>query len=580
MADDQVRIDPQFSPPPPGDGPGRLLRIVAIVAVAIAAFAYGWLLRSPSPGQSEQDEASVTSSTTSTEEDAAASTTTRRPTATATELSAVIGFEVPLEEALPGFTDTITMTLWDDAGMDVVRWRPSEPAAETIASLHVDQLGFYAGLDASGNWYSSFDENGVLSVRALLGAVAWAAAEHVDEPWEWPSAFYEAIAVRVVDAVWHETDPGRLAWLTCWSAPSATGTIHSLDVADGAAEPVLERSVEGVCDEDPGAVLGGWGRGTWFEGWSDWGFALGRWENEAPEFLLVTDDPSDVVSIDTESGDTELFAGTGGTILRTGLRGSSEVSFLRSSDGQHIDPVPGLAGDEWVDDALWSQDGSLLALSLRRSTTTVPMIRIVEVSSGAEIAEIVEPEGEVSPMVWSTDGRFLLCARYSGGSYEAPVDDDPADSLVEWVVYDIETGHNQSISVPEGWYVGEIRLDEAESPAEHVTAVDWGIAIDGAQPGVHIVDMVVDARPLAPDQVDAVSGRLVWDETVVDLCRIEIRDVGVSFVHVGDIFGTDEGCGDNPTAMQDAFDEFGLPETACVEIRAAGVDHEYCAPLS
>ena len=30
----------------------------------------------------------------------------------------------------------------------------------------------------------------------------------------------------------------------------------------------------------------------------------------------------------------------------------------------------------------------------------------------------------------------------------------------------------------------------------------------------------------------------------------------------------------------DPFDEFGLPETACVEIRAAGVDHTYCAPLS
>jgi hypothetical protein len=31
--------------------------------------------------------------------------------------------------------------------------------------------------------------------------------------------------------------------------------------------------------------------------------------------------------------------------------------------------------------------------------------------------------------------------------------------------------------------------------------------------------------------------------------------------------------------MQDAFDEYGFPETGCVAVRADGVDHEYCAPL-
>jgi hypothetical protein len=110
--------------------------------------------------------------------------------------------------------------------------------------------------------------------------------------------------------------------------------------------------------------------------------------------------------------------------------------------------------------------------------------------------------------------------------------------------------------------------------------VTWGITIDEAGPGVHLVDMIVDVRPLAPDQVDAVSGRLVWDDTVFDLCRIEVREAGVGFVHVGDIFGTNEPCGDDPGAMQDAFDEFGLPETACVTVTVDGTDHDYCAPLS
>ena len=114
------------------------------------------------------------------------------------------------------------------------------------------------------------------------------------------------------------------------------------------------------------------------------------------------------------------------------------------------------------------------------------------------------------------------------------------------------------------------------------TPVQWGIIIDNADldPGVYTVDMIVDARPLTVDLVGDVSGRLIWAGTVVDLCGISIRQAGDRFLHIGDIFQTGEGCGSNPTAMQDAFDDFGLPETACMTVRFGGVDYEYCAPLS
>jgi hypothetical protein len=110
--------------------------------------------------------------------------------------------------------------------------------------------------------------------------------------------------------------------------------------------------------------------------------------------------------------------------------------------------------------------------------------------------------------------------------------------------------------------------------------VQWGITLNESGPGTHSVLMIADVRPLTTNDVEDVSGRLIWDETVVDLCRIDIRQEGVGFIHVGDIFQTTEGCGSNPTAMQDAFDEFGLPETACVTVRFGGLDHDYCAPLS
>jgi hypothetical protein len=110
------------------------------------------------------------------------------------------------------------------------------------------------------------------------------------------------------------------------------------------------------------------------------------------------------------------------------------------------------------------------------------------------------------------------------------------------------------------------------------TPFRWGIILDDDDPGVHTVFMEVDARPLTGGEIEDVSGRLIWDETVVELCQIGI-DRPDGFLYVGDIFQTTEGCGRNPTAMQDAFDEFGLPETACVTVTVEGIDHEYCAPL-
>jgi hypothetical protein len=123
-------------------------------------------------------------------------------------------------------------------------------------------------------------------------------------------------------------------------------------------------------------------------------------------------------------------------------------------------------------------------------------------------------------------------------------------------------------------------LDEAM--AGSTPELTWGITLDDPYwgPGIHTVFMIADFHPLTVDQVDALSGELIWDETVVDLCNIGFRHVGDGYLFVGDIFQTIEGCGSNPTAMQDAFDTYGLPATACLAVEVEGTDHEYCAPLS
>ena len=107
---------------------------------------------------------------------------------------------------------------------------------------------------------------------------------------------------------------------------------------------------------------------------------------------------------------------------------------------------------------------------------------------------------------------------------------------------------------------------------------EWRIDLDEAA-GVHTVYMIMAFSPLEEADIEDLGGRLVWPETEIELCNVEVRSVGDGFVEIGDIFSTNEAC-DTDTGMQDAFDEFGPPETACVYVRAAGgVDDEHCAPL-
>jgi hypothetical protein len=108
---------------------------------------------------------------------------------------------------------------------------------------------------------------------------------------------------------------------------------------------------------------------------------------------------------------------------------------------------------------------------------------------------------------------------------------------------------------------------------------EWRIALNEQGVGIHAVFMIKTLGPLEEADIEELGGRLVWEETEIELCAIGIRSVGDGFVQIGDIFQTTEGCGPD-AGMQQTFDEFGPPETACVYVRADGVDDEYCAPLT
>jgi hypothetical protein len=107
---------------------------------------------------------------------------------------------------------------------------------------------------------------------------------------------------------------------------------------------------------------------------------------------------------------------------------------------------------------------------------------------------------------------------------------------------------------------------------------EWRIALDDEAGGAQTVFMIKIFSPLEEADIEDLGGRLVWEETEIELCAIGIRSVGDGFVQIGDIFQTTEGCGPD-TEMQQAFEQFGPPETACVYVRADGFDDEHCAPL-
>ncbi len=105
---------------------------------------------------------------------------------------------------------------------------------------------------------------------------------------------------------------------------------------------------------------------------------------------------------------------------------------------------------------------------------------------------------------------------------------------------------------------------------------EWTITPDGDSVGSYIFHMVKTFSPLEEADLQDLGGRLVWPETEIDLCDVNIWGAGDGFVQIGIISPTTEGC----PGMLPAFVDFGWPQTACLFVRSNGIDDEYCEPLA
>ena len=160
-----------------------------------------------------------------------------------------------------------------------------------------------------------------------------------------------------------------------------------------------------------------------------------------------------------------------------------------------------------------------------------------------------------------------------------------AASLAWWRRWGVLAG-GIAVALVIGWQVRAAIQDEDASPIAigdegddgHELEDEWSILTSLGDEGdtLYQVHMIRTFSPLDAGAVEDLGGRLIWPETEIELCGVEILSEGEGLVQIGNYFPAREECA---PIMERAFDEYGLPETACLWARSDGVDDEYCAPL-
>ena len=311
--------------------------------------------------------------------------------------------EVPLSEAVPGFSDTIVWTAVvessDNVFQAVFRLRPSESTAELLLPSEDDlALGddvpyFGDALDSSANWLahvSPFDDH-----RVTVDSVPTAPGE--------PSRRDFVGNATQGAAVWHDTEPGHLAWLECpnssFDSLDGPTTLFTVDVSDPSADPIQVRSFDQGCRTgcwevgEPCVTLAGWG-------------STGVWATNQSESVLIDADGAEIATV----SDAQMIAMSpdGTSVWRSD--NSRGPSFALSPDGQQRTTLPGLDDGLYLFGAWWSADGTRLAMRLGTG------LRTVDTVSGEVITEIpgpaLDPWG--GSVAWSTDSRFLVYESFEG----------------------------------------------------------------------------------------------------------------------------------------------------------------------
>jgi len=208
----------------------------------------------------------------------------------------------------------------------------------------------------------------------------------------------EALLAEVLDSVhgtWHDTDPGRLAWVE-----TKDGTSRLL-VADyrAAGNGPVDIGKEVVGGLAPSVVIR----------WGEWGFALDG--GDEGTFQLIGLDGNDLGSIAGAPRGTTL---KGDLVVDIGDR-SRPLDGLRIFDGESIDrpwlergpthPFVPFATDGKIEAIEATPDGDVAIHSVD-AEGRLPRLTIITAFVGGPVSL---PFAGLQPlMAWSTDGRFVI----------------------------------------------------------------------------------------------------------------------------------------------------------------------------
>ena len=216
--------------------------------------------------------------------------------------------------------------------------------------------------------------------------------------------------------MWHESEPGRIAWLSCSRSSPGPAVPTTLDLDDPDAEPIALRTF------DLGCVTGRRG-GVWLDSWTDEGVAVNEFGRRPTEPI-------------------------------TFIAGASTLTEKPYS--RFLQLLPGIEDEQLIVNASWSSDGTLVAANVRPNPDELDsVVRVVDTRTGEVVFEAEGQNSGVIPIAWSTDDRFLLYTRIHSTL------EHPGSALL--VVYDTLSDRATTIRLSE--FVDEIRTNRDSESA-------------------------------------------------------------------------------------------------------------------
>lgn len=366
MSDDRVTIDRDFVRPPEATAePSVSWR--AVLVLVVGASLIGWWVASSFVTDSTEPDVPISSVAYDPESTPPVSSDDRPESAPVSRTTSLVNISDQLSDVVPGFTDSIVMLAVSSKRVDVVGWAPSDSGVQSMLSIERGTVSegrdVPVGLDASGGWFAQIRTDGALAVYPIA-----VSRGGLPEP--------ILIDMGVTTASWHDTVAGSMAWIACTPAEPGSAMLFTVS-AVVSTQPTLLRTFAGRCKGPDNRVS-----------------------------LMAWNEKGALVRITSQGVARYVVVGSGGSETDFG---SIEPAPVVSFHNQLVSEVPMLGDQEYLADATWSPDRSLVVIEVHQYWGDKhPLLRVVDIETNRIVAEYSEADAQIKATRWSEDNQFLL----------------------------------------------------------------------------------------------------------------------------------------------------------------------------